>query len=186
METSSGAAQKRKRPGSGASAVRQQPETATELVPNAFVRIGTDGAVTVLSKHIEFGQGSYSGLATIVACGEDVAPQEEQLRPVRYFMVDADSGTRLRSFSGLSKSSTESRISFKVPGTVTDVPVQIGQRLEAGDVIAELDRATYDLQAQQAQASLVQAQAAARSAESAYSTMYCSAPTRASSSVSAT
>ena len=77
-------------------------------------------------------------LATIVACGDDVGPQEEQLRPVRYFMVDADSGTRLRSFSGLSKSSTESRISFKVPGTVTDVPVQIGQRLEAGDLIAEL------------------------------------------------
>ena len=39
----------------------------TELVPNAFVRIGPDDTVTVLSKHIEFGQGTYTGLATILA-----------------------------------------------------------------------------------------------------------------------
>ena len=38
-----------------------------EWVPNAFVRIGPDDTVTVLSKHIEFGQGTYTGLATILA-----------------------------------------------------------------------------------------------------------------------
>ncbi len=38
-----------------------------DLVPNAFVRIGPDDTVTVLSKHIEFGQGTYTGLATILA-----------------------------------------------------------------------------------------------------------------------
>ncbi len=35
--------------------------------PNAFVRIGTDNLVTVISKHIEMGQGAYTGLATLVA-----------------------------------------------------------------------------------------------------------------------
>jgi isoquinoline 1-oxidoreductase beta subunit len=35
--------------------------------PNAFLRIDTDGSVTVVSKHLEMGQGSYTGLATIVA-----------------------------------------------------------------------------------------------------------------------
>ena len=35
--------------------------------PNAFIRIGSDGIVTVVSKHIEMGQGAYTGLATIVA-----------------------------------------------------------------------------------------------------------------------
>ncbi len=37
------------------------------FAPNAFVRIGNDGIVTVVSKHIEMGQGAYTGLATIVA-----------------------------------------------------------------------------------------------------------------------
>jgi isoquinoline 1-oxidoreductase subunit beta len=35
--------------------------------PNAFIRIGTDDLVTVLIKHIEFGQGPFTGLATLVA-----------------------------------------------------------------------------------------------------------------------
>lgn len=34
---------------------------------NAFVHIAPDDTVTVLSKHIEFGQGTYTGLATILA-----------------------------------------------------------------------------------------------------------------------
>jgi len=42
-------------------------EAAGPLEPNAFVRIDPDGTVTVLSKHLEMGQGSYTGLATLVA-----------------------------------------------------------------------------------------------------------------------
>ncbi|MGH7534522.1 MAG: molybdopterin cofactor-binding domain-containing protein [Gemmatimonadales bacterium] len=38
-----------------------------EFEPNAFLRIGPDGSVTVISKHLEMGQGAYTGLATIVA-----------------------------------------------------------------------------------------------------------------------
>ncbi|KAB2940539.1 MAG: xanthine dehydrogenase family protein molybdopterin-binding subunit [Hyphomicrobium sp.] len=42
-------------------------EPAGEFVPNAFIRIAPDNTVTVLSKHIEFGQGPYTGIATILA-----------------------------------------------------------------------------------------------------------------------
>jgi isoquinoline 1-oxidoreductase beta subunit len=35
--------------------------------PNAFIRIAPDSTVTVLVKHIEFGQGPFTGLATLVA-----------------------------------------------------------------------------------------------------------------------
>ena len=31
-----------------------------------FIKIAADGAVTVISKHIEFGQGNHAGLAAIV------------------------------------------------------------------------------------------------------------------------
>jgi isoquinoline 1-oxidoreductase beta subunit len=43
------------------------PSTGTVLEPNAFVRIGVDDTVTVFAKHLEMGQGVYTGLATIVA-----------------------------------------------------------------------------------------------------------------------
>ncbi|MBV8657902.1 MAG: xanthine dehydrogenase family protein molybdopterin-binding subunit [Burkholderiales bacterium] len=34
---------------------------------NAFVRIASDNSVTVIAKHVEMGQGTYTGLATILA-----------------------------------------------------------------------------------------------------------------------
>jgi isoquinoline 1-oxidoreductase subunit beta len=42
-------------------------ETNAQFVPNAFLRIAPDNTVTVISKHIEFGQGPYTGIATILA-----------------------------------------------------------------------------------------------------------------------
>ena len=104
----------------------------------------------------------------ITACGGDPEPVEERLRPVRYVTVESSDGFRDRSFSGTSKSSTESRLSFKVSGSVINVPVQNGQRLDAGDLIAEIDPATYELQTQQAQASLVEAEANNRRATANY------------------
>lgn len=107
-------------------------------------------------------------LLVIGACGQVDGPSEERLRPVRYISVSDDSVFRDRSFSGTSKSSRESRLSFKVSGTVINTPVQIGQRLNAGDLIAEIDSASYVLQVQQAQASLVEAQANDRKAAADY------------------
>ncbi|KVA15762.1 xanthine dehydrogenase family protein molybdopterin-binding subunit [Burkholderia ubonensis] len=40
---------------------------AAEFAPNAFLRITPDGLVTVVAKHVEMGQGAYTGIATIVA-----------------------------------------------------------------------------------------------------------------------
>src|SRR4030095_472779 len=41
--------------------------TDAPFVPNAFVRIGADNTVTVVAKHLEMGQGTYTGLPTLVA-----------------------------------------------------------------------------------------------------------------------
>lgn len=56
-------------PGHSTTAVAQQ----AVLEPNAFVRIGTDNMVTVISKHIEFGQGTFTGLSSLVAEELDAA-----------------------------------------------------------------------------------------------------------------
>ncbi len=55
-------------PGHATAATRQ-----AVLEPNAFVRIGTDNMVTVISKHIEFGQGTFTGLPTLIAEELDAA-----------------------------------------------------------------------------------------------------------------
>jgi isoquinoline 1-oxidoreductase beta subunit len=47
--------------------------------PNAFLRIGADSSVTVISKHLEMGQGTYTGLATIVAEELDAAWSQVQV-----------------------------------------------------------------------------------------------------------
>ena len=44
---------------------------------NAFVSIGTDSSVTVMIKHLEMGQGTYTGLTTLVA--EEMDASWEQL-----------------------------------------------------------------------------------------------------------
>ena len=37
------------------------------FAPNAFLRIGADGSVTIIAKHLEMGQGAYTGIATVLA-----------------------------------------------------------------------------------------------------------------------
>ena len=37
------------------------------FAPNAFLRIGADSSVTVIAKHVEMGQGAYTGIATVLA-----------------------------------------------------------------------------------------------------------------------
>jgi isoquinoline 1-oxidoreductase subunit beta len=47
-----------------------------DFAPNAFVRIAHDSGVTVLCKHIEFGQGPFTGFATIIADELDARPDQ--------------------------------------------------------------------------------------------------------------
>ncbi|HMK14425.1 MAG TPA: xanthine dehydrogenase family protein molybdopterin-binding subunit [Burkholderiales bacterium] len=56
-------------PGKAGSKILQE----SGFEPNAFVRIGNDNTVTVIAKHLEMGQGTYTGLATLVAEELDAA-----------------------------------------------------------------------------------------------------------------
>jgi isoquinoline 1-oxidoreductase beta subunit len=48
-------------------ATTAKPAAGAAFAPNAFVRIDADDTVTIYAKHLEMGQGVYTGLATIVA-----------------------------------------------------------------------------------------------------------------------
>jgi len=49
------------------AAAAAAPSAGALFTPNAFLRIGADNSVTVIAKHVEMGQGAYTGIATIVA-----------------------------------------------------------------------------------------------------------------------
>lgn len=51
---------------------------SVNIAPNTFLMIGRDNTVTVLSKHIEMGQGPFTGMATLVA--EELDADWSQMR----------------------------------------------------------------------------------------------------------
>lgn len=57
----------------------EQLASDVSFEPNAFVRIGSDNTVTVMIKHVEMGQGTYTGLTTLVA--EELDAAWEQMVP---------------------------------------------------------------------------------------------------------
>lgn len=103
------------------------------------------------------------------ACSESTDTNEQPvLRPVRVIQVVQNADLRERAFTGVSQSTQESRMSFKVGGTVVEVPVQVGDRLATGETIARLNPSTFELTVQQAEASLAQARANQRNSDSSY------------------
>jgi len=53
-------------------------DLASDFSPNAFIRISPDNTVTVIVKHVEMGQGTYTGLPTLVA--EELDADWSQIR----------------------------------------------------------------------------------------------------------
>jgi len=107
-------------------------------------------------------------IAVLSACAREAPPQEEVIRPVRCTTVYATGGGQERWFAGTARADVESNLSFKVSGTVSAIHVKVGDRVQKGARIAELDPADYELQVQDAQASLLQAQSQARNARANY------------------
>ncbi len=105
--------------------------------------------------------------STIQACTEH-EEAEPIIRPVRYQVAYSTGGDRVRTFSGTARAGVESRISFRVPGTVRRVGVEVGDEVRARQLLAELDPEDYRLQVQRAEAGLSQARAQARNAEADY------------------
>jgi RND family efflux transporter MFP subunit len=101
-----------------------------------------------------------------IACAQQEPTAEPKLRPARTEVVTTTGAQRTRTFSGTFRAGIESRLSFRVPGTVERMPVVVGQAVRTGELIAELEAYDYELQVQEAQASLAQALAARRNAES--------------------
>jgi isoquinoline 1-oxidoreductase subunit beta len=63
----------------GIAVAATQNAAAMPFEPNAFIRVGADGAVTIVSSYLEMGQGTFTGLATLAAEELDVDPAKVQV-----------------------------------------------------------------------------------------------------------
>ena len=107
-----------------------------------------------------------SGLL-LVSCGEK-EEIKEVIRPVRTEQVFSTGGERVRTFSGVVQSGSESKLSFKVSGTVQRVNVDIGTKVRAGQLLIKLDPTDYEIQVKEAENARDMARSAEIQAESNY------------------
>lgn len=92
----------------------------------------------------------------LTACSKP-APAPEPVRAVKLMTVGTDAVTARQEYAGEVRARVESRLGFRVGGKLVQRPAALGQRVQAGQLLAQLD--TTDL-ALGAQAALAQVSAA--------------------------
>jgi len=94
---------------------------------------------------------------SLTACGKGQAPQEP-IRAVKVMTVGASVATTDLEFSGDVRARIESTLGFRVAGKLLSRPAEIGQRVQAGQLLAQIDPQDYRASAEAAEAQLVAAQ----------------------------
>lgn len=107
-------------------------------------------------------------LALLACESAEIAAPEETFRPVKSIVVDARARAAVYTFSGTARADVEADISFKVGGTVRSRPVEVGEKVTAGQVLATLDPRDFNIRVREGEAQLANARAALRNAESNY------------------
>jgi len=97
-----------------------------------------------------------SVVALAAGCSKP-APQPEPVRAVKLVTVGARAPQAEREYSGEVRARVELRLSFRVGGKIVQRPVEAGQHVRAGQLLAELDARDYELAAQAARAQVAAA-----------------------------
>lgn len=92
----------------------------------------------------------------LAGCSKPV-PTEEPIRAVKVMTVGADSMRSGSEYAGEVRARVESRLGFRVGGKIIKRQAEPGQRVKAGDVLAQLDPQDYQLSADAARAGLAAA-----------------------------
>ncbi|WP_417451041.1 efflux RND transporter periplasmic adaptor subunit [Kordiimonas sp.] len=105
----------------------------------------------------------------LVACADE--RQKEQAEPVRglkVFVVTETADNMVRRYPSVIVPADESRLSFEIAGQLTEVTLEVGRKVDAGQVLLTLDPTTLSYEAQQAQAALEQGRASLSNARQDY------------------
>lgn len=91
------------------------------------------------------------------ACSRHEAPQEP-VRAVKLITVGGQTLAPTTEYAGEVRARVESRLGFRVPGKLIARPVDAGQRVQSGQLLAQMDPQDYQLGMQAAQAAVAAAQ----------------------------
>jgi RND family efflux transporter MFP subunit len=80
----------------------------------------------------------------IVACGGEVAEQIDVVRPVKMIALGGGSAAGGIEYPGAVSAAQEAQLSFEVDGQIVSLPVVEGQRVSAGQVLAQIDPRDYE------------------------------------------
>lgn len=97
------------------------------------------------------GVGVIGAVMLLAACKQP-APPEEPVRAVKVLTVGTSPLQAQAEFAGEVRARTESRLGFRVGGKIIRRPVEIGQTVKPGQLLAQLDPRDYQLSAGAAQA----------------------------------
>jgi RND family efflux transporter MFP subunit len=92
-------------------------------------------------------------LVSLAACSRPAPPESNAVRPVRAMRVADEAAFVDRWYPGTARATEEVNIAFEVSGRIIEYPVNVGDRVEAGQLLARLDPSDYqnDLNAALAQ-----------------------------------
>lgn len=90
-------------------------------------------------------------VALLAACAK-TEPAPEPVRAVKLMTVGRQSMEFEHEYAGDVRARSESRLGFRVAGKLLARPAEVGQRVQAGQLLAQLDAADYLLAANAAQA----------------------------------
>ncbi len=94
--------------------------------------------------------------------------KEEAIKLVKYERLSYSDYSRTHTFSGVVKARSETNLSFKVGGSLSQVNVRLGSRVKKGQLIASIDPVDYNLQREQAMAQKNSAESQLFSARSTF------------------
>jgi multidrug efflux system membrane fusion protein len=98
-----------------------------------------------------------SAVLVLAGCSKP-APPEEPVRAVKVLTVGAQDFGASYEFAGEVRARVESRLGFRVGGKIVQRQAEVGQRVRAGQLLAQLDPQDYRLAADAARAQVQSAQ----------------------------
>jgi RND family efflux transporter MFP subunit len=108
-----------------------------------------------------------ASVLVLSACDEPAEETPEVVRPIQAIKVSAAGGLGGRSYPGRAKATQEVDLSFRVGGPLIALPANVGDEVEAGQVVAQIDPRDYEVRVRDVAAQLAQAKATLESMRTA-------------------